>query len=108
MERVKWLSLVIAGLYVLFLGVECAFGPAGEDSSLRGLLEGIAGVVFWLGLPLGCIWYSDELGEGLLGARFGLVSSPSPGWAVQLMGWILLLLPGMYVLFRGCRSLPSD
>jgi hypothetical protein len=108
MERFKWLSLVIAGLYVLFLGVECASGPASEGSSSRDLLEGIAGIVFWLGLSLGCIWYGDELGGGLMGARFGLVSSPSPGWAMQLMGWILLLLPGMYVLLRGCRSLPSD
>jgi hypothetical protein len=99
MERLKWLSLVIAGIYVLFMTIEVASRPRTDDFSSQDLVEGIVGIVFWLGLSLGCIWYGDELGEGLTGARFGLVSSPSAGWAVQLMGWILLLLPGAVSLF---------
>jgi len=50
------------------------------------------------------ISWGDELGEGLAGARFGLVSSSSPGWAVKLMGWVLLLLPagvGAVYAFQG-------
>ena len=45
------------------------------------------------------------MGEGLVGARFGLVSSTSPGWAVTLMGWVLLLLPaGLALFFSLCGT----
>lgn len=52
-------------------------------------------MLFFLALSLGCIWWGDELGEGLTGARFGLISSPSPGWAVRMMGWIFITLPAI-------------
>lgn len=57
----------------------------------------MGGLIFWLGLSLGCIWWGDELGEGLIGAKYGLVSASSPGWAVKLIGWLLLLAPTLVV-----------
>jgi len=89
----RWVSLAVAALYVVSSGLEHA------------QLDEIAGIVAWLAISLGCIWWGDELGEGLVGARFGLVSSTSPGWAVTLMGWVLLLLPaGLALFFSLCGN----
>ena len=89
----RWISLSIAVIYILFFITSFMLGGESYETSKQDLFEGVFGLVFWLVLSLGCIWFGDELGEGLLGAKFGLVSETSPGWAVQLMGWILLLLP---------------
>jgi len=62
------------------------------------VLGGCGGL--WLVVCLGCIWWGDELGEGLVGAKFGLISSTSPGWAVKLIGWVLLLLSAAVVLLN--------
>ena len=96
----RWLSLSIAVIYILFFILSFVFSGESYETSKEDLFEGAIGLVFWLVLSLGCIWFGDELGEGLLGAKFGLVSSASPGWAVQLMGWILLLLPAGLFLWH--------
>ncbi len=101
MELSRLISLIIAGLYmVVFI---CALvAEVGEDGlSAPDIFETTFGVVVWLALGLGCIWWGDELGQGLTGARYGLISQPSPGWAVRMMGWVFLLLPvviGIYYL----------
>ncbi len=74
-------------------------GPSSEPMSPKDLFEGLLGAGFWLALSIGCIWWGDELGEGLVGAKCGLVSSTSPGWAVKLMGWLLLFLPAAILVF---------
>jgi len=76
----RTLSLLVAGIYVF---IACFGGEAVED------FAGVLAVALLLGL--GCIWFGDELGEGLTGARFGLISSPSPGWAVKFTGWVIIL-----------------
>lgn len=104
MRYIKGLSIVVAAVYV---GVSIYLFASGQrDGGFRAadLCEGIVAMCFWLALSLGCIWYGDELGESLTGARFGLVSSSSPGWAVELMGWILLLLPGVVATVRCCQE----
>lgn len=98
----RWISLFIVALYVTFF--LCMLHVGGESPELsqedfEAILGSALGLLVWLGLCLACIWYGDEMGEGLVGARFGLVSSPSPGWAVQLMGWVLLLLPVLMVIY---------
>jgi hypothetical protein len=98
MERRKWLSIPIASAYIIFFLWPLVFGDREDDLSMESLFESIIGMLFWLALCLGCIWYADELGEGLVGARYGLISSSSPGWAVELMGWILLSLPAFIAL----------
>ncbi len=96
MDRLRWLSLLVAGAYIVWFFV---LGGAEHDLVSRKTLVGGIGMLLWLGLSSGSIWYGDEIGEGLTGARFGLVSSPSPGWAVQLVGWIFLLMPAAIVIF---------
>lgn len=90
MDRSRWISLSIAIVYLVW--------SAFDD------LEKIGGMLMWLGLCLGCIWWGDELGEGLVGAKFGLISSPSPGWAVKLMGWILLFMPAILIILSLVRG----
>jgi len=96
----RWLSLSIAVIYILFFTLSFAFSGDSFETSLEDLVEGALGLAFWLVLSVGCIWFGEELGEGLLGAQLGLVSSKSPGWAVQLMGWLLLLLPAALFLWH--------
>jgi hypothetical protein len=96
----RWLSFSIAIIYILFFVFPVVFNRESGEISNQDIAEGAFGLLFWLALSLGCIWFGEELGEGLVGARFGLVSSPSPEWAVQLMGWILLLLPAVIFLWN--------
>lgn len=100
MELSKLISLFIAALYLIVYICSIVFG-AGCNDLLVSILSGdIIGILAWLALSLGCIWWGDELGEGLVGAKFGLVSSPSPGWAVKMMGWILLVLPAFIFILK--------
>jgi hypothetical protein len=93
MDKSRWISLSIAVIYILFFISSFFLSEEVKEMSKQGRVEGALGLVFWLALSLGCIWFGDELGEGLVGARYGLVSETSPGWAVQLMGWIFLIMP---------------
>jgi len=72
------------------------------------LLAGIygGGAVFirmflFLLLPMACIWFSDEMG-GVTGVRMRMIgpriTQPSPGCMVKFMGWVLLLLPIIWVI----------
>jgi hypothetical protein len=81
----KILSLLVAGVYLLIPIVMYICGN-------QEAFEGIVMVLIYLVLPMACIWYGDELG-GLTGIKYGLVSSTSPGWGVEVIGWLLLLLP---------------
>ena len=95
MEWWKIVSLVIACVYIIGAILHFSGDNSDTKTSQKDLFEGAVGMFFWLLISLGCIWYGDELGDGLLGARFGLISETSPGWAVAFMGWVLLLLPGL-------------
>lgn len=79
------LSLILAGIYLL---VPIVYYFSGDEEAL----ESFFGVLAFLILPMACIWCGAALGD-LIGVKCGLVSSTSPGWAVQLMGWVILLLP---------------
>lgn len=98
MEWWKILSLVIAGIYIISAILSFTGDNSGTKKSPEELFEGAVGMFFWLLVSLGCIWYGDELGEGLIGAKFGLVSQASPGWAVAFMGWVFLLVPGLVLV----------
>jgi hypothetical protein len=93
MDKSRWISLSIAGIYVLVLISGLVFSGDIHNLPNETLVRGAIGAIFWLVISLGLIWYGDELGEGLVGAYYGLVSEKSPGWAIQLMGWIFLLIP---------------
>jgi len=55
-------------------------------------------VLIFLLLPMSCIWFSEELGE--FTGHWGMdhIDKKSPGWAVALSGWVLLLLPPLAIL----------
>jgi len=104
MELSKLISLLIAALYFIVYICSIVFGAERNDPLVSILSGDTVGILAWLALSLGCIWWGDELGEGLIGAKFGLVSAPSPGWAVKMMGWILLILPAFIGIFIGIRG----
>ena len=95
MELPKLISLLIGVLYIVALAflIIADRGHASQQEVFERLFWIIGGMFMWLGLSLGCIWWGDELADGLIGAKFGLVSSTSSGRLVKLMGWVLLLLP---------------
>lgn len=101
MDLSRWISLAVAGVYVVIGALGLLFGHASESMTTENLFEGLFGGGLWLAISLGCIWWGDELGEGLIGAKYGLISSTSPGWAVKLMGWVLLLLPAALLMIQG-------
>ncbi len=89
----RWISLSIAIIYIFFLVLLPFLSGEYKETSTAEIFEGIFGLAIWLAICLGCIWFGDDLGEGMVGAKFGLVSSKSPGWAIELMGWVLLVIP---------------
>ena len=51
--------------------------------------------MIFLLLPMACIWFGEEMGA-LTGVMRGqYVGAESPGWLVALLGWVILLLPGV-------------
>ncbi len=100
MDWTRWLSLGVVTLYVAVVVFSLLSAEDSRPSAGQDLCNLVAGGGLWLAVCLGCIWWGDELGEGLVGAKFGLISSTSPGWAVKLLGWVLLLLPAAVVLLN--------
>ena len=108
MEASKLISLIVAAGYGVALIWFLLTLPAEDDVSRRENFESLyyaaTGLLIWLSVSIGCIWWGDELGDGLVGAQFGLVSSPSPGWAVKVLGWILLAVPAVVVFIIRIQS----
>ena len=74
------LSGLLAAIYIL---AALCFG--GAEAGFK--------VALFVVLPLGCIWFSDAMG-GYVGPNWrGSITGPSPGIAVCIGGWLLLLLP---------------
>jgi hypothetical protein len=104
MDVSRWLSLSIAIIYILFFGFFLVLSGEYKEMPTVEIFEGTFGLIFWLGISVGCIWFGDELGEGMVGAKYGLVSSTSPGWAVKLIGWLLLVLPAGVLIWNLVRG----
>ncbi len=83
MDRSRIISLVVAAVYVAVFAGMVGSEAACDKPSVEQLCETVVSTLFWLGLSLACIWWGDELGEGLTGVWFGLrqitASSPGPG-----------------------------
>ncbi len=89
-------SKIISGVIALtyLIGAYCFAG--GETAFKAGIS---------LILPLGCIWFSEEIGN-FSGSviRGGGPVTQSPGWLVAAIGWLLLLLPGILALINGLKE----
>jgi hypothetical protein len=96
----RWLSLIIVTIYALAFLFSFPFGKTSAEDMQNELYHIIVGSLIWLGISLGLIWYGGDLGEGLIGAKWGWVDSPSPGWAIQLFGWIFLLAPAALFFWK--------
>ena len=49
-------------------------------------------------LPLACIWFGDAMG-GFTGPAGSVgITAPSPGVVINILGWLLLLLPIIMVI----------
>ena len=59
-------------------------------------------ILFLIG-PLGAIVFSEALGQYTGPTRGGYITTPTPGCAVKLIGWILLVLVALGVAVR-CLS----
>jgi len=57
-------------------------------------------------LPLGCIWFGDELGQYTGKAGHGMISNATPAPLVAVGGWVLLLLPVIMLVIGPCVQLP--
>ena len=98
MEWWKILALVIACVYIIGATLHFSGDNSDTHTSPKDLFEGAVGMFFWLLISLSCIWYGDELGDGLIGARFGLISETSPGWAVAFMVGFFFYSPAYFSL----------
>ncbi|MBN2217650.1 MAG: hypothetical protein JW719_09780 [Pirellulales bacterium] len=73
----KLVAVVVCAIWFI---LACLFEPAG------------AMVGLFLFVPLGLIWFGDELGS-LTGLHYGIIDQESPGFLIRLFGWILLMAP---------------
>lgn len=84
------LSLVVASIY---FGITIYFAQPG---TLTGALLKLAGGLLF---PLACIWFGEEMGDYVGSLPGPAITRTSPGWMVELGGWVLLLLPAIMSLF---------
>ena len=76
---------MVAGIYLVI-----AYAHGGGESAFK------AGM--FLILPLACIWFSDAMGGYTGPTTIIAMTGPSPGFAVFILGWLLLLLPIIIVI----------
>jgi hypothetical protein len=79
---VDWNRLLSAVIAAAALGLAMLAGDA----------ETLIGTVLSLAFAMALVWWGEELGS-LTGLVFSLhpVDQASPGWMVQIFGWIFLL-----------------
>ena len=93
----RWISLLIASAFI------------GFDVYLFGV-QGIYASLFYLLLPMACIWFGDELGEltniGLYLSGGVPISQSTPGRLVRFVGWLVLLVFfSMFVIWPILRKM---
>ena len=79
------LSAAVAAIYVIG-----AFATGGGEAGFK-----VFGFVI---LPLACIWFGDAMG-GFTGPAGSIgITAPSSGLFVCIAGWILLILPVLFII----------
>jgi hypothetical protein len=84
--RNRILSGAVAAIYVI-----AALATAGAEHAFL--------LCLYLLFPLACIWFGDAMG-GFTGpaGTIGITAS-SPGVFVRILGWVILLLPVIFMIF---------
>lgn len=67
-------------------------------ASAAGGAEGGFKILLCVTLPLACIWFGDAMGNYTGPSGSIWVTAPSPGVFVQILGWLVLLLPVIFML----------
>jgi membrane-anchored protein YejM (alkaline phosphatase superfamily) len=81
----RTLSGLLAVIYII-----CAFVGQGAEAGCKVILL----VIF----PLACIWFSEAMGR-FTGPTTGIaITAPSPGLIVRILGWVVLLLPLIFLM----------
>jgi len=102
MERPKIIALIIAALYLAGFLYFLATDIIGQDISQEQKIDAaktILAVLGWLAVCLAFIFRGDEIGQlkdYFVGLRY--IDKASPGPALVIIGWILLLTPGIFFL----------
>ena len=81
-EMSRLLSLILYCIYVVY-----AFGNARPDQAIK--------VAVGMLLPLVCIWFPQEAGDYV--PDVGRITAPSPASFVWFFGWVVLLVPLLFV-----------
>jgi len=80
---------ILSGLLAIIY-IAGAFVTGGGEGGFKVLLFVI--------LPLACIWFGEAMG-GYTGQSGSIgITAPSPGLFVCIAGWILLILPLLFIL----------
>jgi hypothetical protein len=79
------LSGLLAVIYILG-----AFVGEGAEAGCKVILL----VIF----PLACIWFSEAMGRYTGPAAGIAITATSPGLVVRILGWVVLLLPIIFVI----------
>lgn len=61
--------------------------------------KGFLGMIRFLILPIGCIWYGEDLGNYTGSIMSQGISRPSAGCVVSFVGWLLLFLPLFQIVY---------
>ena len=108
MERSKIIALTIAALYLVFFIYFLATDVIGQDMSQEEKIdtaETTLAVLGWLAVCLAFIFRGDEIGQWkdyFVGLRY--IDKASPGIFLVIIGWILLLTPGIFFLVTLIRK----
>jgi hypothetical protein len=55
-------------------------------------------------LPLACIWFGEAMGGYIGPTGQGAITSPTPGLLVCILGWVVLILPVIFLIVGvSCR-----
>jgi uncharacterized membrane protein len=102
MGRSKIIALIVAALYLAGFIYFLTTDVIGQDISREEKIdaaETTVAVIGWLVVCLALIFRGDEIGQWkdyFVGLRY--IDSTSPGIAVVIIGWLLLLTPGIFFL----------
>jgi hypothetical protein len=86
LSKNRLFSAILAAIYVIG-----AFITVGGEGAFK--------VLIFLIFPLTCIWFSEAMGGYTGPSGSSWITAPSPGIIVCILGWIVLLLPALFMFF---------